>query len=58
VAAILAALFGVDMGHPTPNGTLPAALPVVRPDGLLPALPPATTLPTPPPPTASADTKQ
>jgi penicillin-binding protein 2 len=58
VEAILAALFGVDMGHPDPNGTLPAALPVVRPDGLLPALPPATTLPTPPPPSASPNTKQ
>jgi penicillin-binding protein 2 len=58
VAAILAALFGVDMGHPDPNGTLPRTLPAVRPDGLLPALPPATTLPTPPPPSASPKTKQ
>ena len=58
VEAILAALFGVDMGHPDPNGTLPTALPVVRPDGLLPTLPPATTLPTPPPPSASPTTKQ
>jgi penicillin-binding protein 2 len=58
VAAILAALFGVDMGHPNPNGTLPTALPVVRPDGLLPALPPATALPTPPPPAPSPTTKQ
>jgi penicillin-binding protein 2 len=58
VAAILAALFGVDMGHPNPNGTLPTALPVVRPDGLLPALPPATALPTPPPLAPSPTTKQ
>ncbi|MBW8803902.1 MAG: penicillin-binding protein 2 [Catenulisporales bacterium] len=50
VEKILEALFGVDMGHPDPNGTLPKALPAIRPDGLLPALPPATTLPTPPPP--------
>jgi len=49
VSAILAALFGVDMGHPDPNGTLPTSLPAVRPDGLLPALPPATALPTPAP---------
>jgi len=58
VEAILAALFGVDMGHPDPNGTLPATLPVVRPDGLLPALPPATALPTPPPPSPSPTKKQ
>ncbi|MEY9894592.1 penicillin-binding protein 2 [Catenulispora sp. MAP5-51] len=58
VEAILAALFGVDMGHPDAKGTLPTALPAVRPDGLLPALPPATTLPTPPPPSPSPTTKQ
>ncbi|GAA2017724.1 penicillin-binding protein 2 [Catenulispora yoronensis] len=52
VGNILKALFGVDMGKPDPNGTLPTALPAIRPDGLLPALPPATTLPTPPPPPA------
>ncbi|MBS2552946.1 penicillin-binding protein 2 [Catenulispora sp. NL8] len=58
VAAILAAIYGVDMGHPNPNSTLPTALPVVRPDGLLPALPPATSLPTPPPPSPSPTTNQ
>jgi penicillin-binding protein 2 len=58
VAAILAAIFGVDMGHPDPNGTLPTTLPVVRPDGLLPTLPPATELPKPPPPPAKPVTKQ
>jgi len=33
--------------------TLPTVLPVIKPDGLLPPLPVALTLPTPPPPTAS-----
>jgi penicillin-binding protein 2 len=58
VEKILEALYGVDMGHPDPNGTLPTTLPVIRPDGLLPALPAAATLPTPPPPTASPTGKR
>jgi penicillin-binding protein 2 len=51
VEKILEAIYGVDMGKPDPNGTLPTTLPAIKPDGLLPALPAADSLPTPPPPT-------
>jgi penicillin-binding protein 2 len=53
VEKILEALFGIDMGRPDPNGTLPTALPAITSDGRLPDLPVMHTLPTPPPPTPS-----
>jgi penicillin-binding protein 2 len=54
VEKILEALFGIDMGKPDPNGTLPTALPAITTDGRLPDLPVMHTLPTPPPPTPSS----